>query len=423
MDSPKVVVVGSSYSSACSFYFLQQYLLKSRSSFDIILISQESFYPYTCLLYQLLSSNCYFNEACENFRGIGLLRPGVSYLRTRVLGIDFKKKLIKTTDGMVGYEYLILAPENDENDFELEIKSDDYFQIKTPRDILSIRNKVLLLLELAVLENDLEKRKSLLTFSIIGAGKEGIEIVCNLSDFVSTLLKERYPELKKSLLSFNLIEKKDSIGLGKDLIYNSHIFYNLKRKGINLFLNSRVTNVKKRKIEINNEGDLLSSLTIFSGKSKRSFLLSSCLLDGSVDIYYKAQNIDNVFIIGESSKCLDVSEDLAKVELQKGFYEQAKITAYNVVAKINNTPLKPAKHVKAIDFLSLGSRNSLVQVRGMCFEGFFVWVIHRLICIKYLLGWKRKILSLVSFLLNVCSLKEDEAFDLQDTRSLLTIDN
>lgn len=422
MNSPKVIVVGDSYSSACAFYFLQTQLPRSRQPFEIILISDKGYYSLNFLLYQSLGNSCDVNEVGQDFRGIGLLRLGVSYLSTKVLDIDFKRKIIKTTDLDIEYNYLILAPDNDENDFELKFKKNHYFQIKSLQDILKIKNQVLLALEQAVRITSDEERKKLLTFSIIGSKKEGIQVISNLYDHASILIKERYPELKKSLLSFNLIEEKDSIGLSKDLIYNSHIFYNLKKKGINLYLNSKVTSIEKGRIEINNDQTIISNLIIFSGKSKRSSLIQALPLSkddnlsSCVDFYYKAQDIDNVFVIGESSKCLDITEDIEKLKSIDFLYEQAKTCAYNVVAKINNTLLKPAKHQNSIDFLSLGSKNSLIQIRGMCFEGFFIWLICRLIYIRYLLGFKKKITSLVKLFLNVFSMKEYELIDFQDIK-------
>ena len=420
MESPKIVIVGSSYSSAAVFYYLQDYLAKSRQPFDILLISEKNCYFFKSFYSQLVSSNCDLSDVGQEFRQVGLLRAGVSYLETKISDINLESNLIKTQKGEIPYTYLVLACENDLNSSEFLVKDSNCFEVNTVIDVLKVKIHILKSLETAASKCNDETKKMLMTFSIIGAQKEGIEIAFSIYDFVSELLKKQFPELKKSLLTINLIEKNNVISISKDPIFNSHIFYNLNKKRIKLYSNSSVINIEKNRIEINNNSEISSGTIIFSGRNKSSSLLNSLQLQKDalskayVDLYSQAQGMDNIFLIGECSKCLDLGEDLIQNDLL--FKEQAKICAYNVFAKINNNPLKPLKNNIEIDYISLGSRSSLMGIKGVSFDGFLAWFFHRIIYIWCFLGFKKKITTFISLLLNVLQLRENILFNVLEQK-------
>lgn len=418
METPKVVVIGNSYSSAAVFYSLEEYLSKSRQPFDILFISTSNCYFFKGLLPQYLCNVCDFSELGQDFRGTGILRPGISYINSKVLGIDFPKQLIKTSENKINYDYLVLAPELDLSDENGLLFDRNCFLFTSLKDAIRLKNHIMKTLEQAVLETDIEKKKTLLTFSVIGAQIEGVELVCSLNDFIKSLLNKRFPELNKSFVKISLIEQENLLCSGKNSFYNSFLLYTLNKKGIKILTNSKVTKLTDDTVVINNDKKTNSHTVIFSGTNKFSSLIKELNLQkdekskAQVDIYLKAQGFDNVFVIGESSKCIDLAEELPR---GISFYkEEAKTCAHNVFAKINNNPLKTIKIYPEAHFVLLGDRSSLVEIKRFCFSGYIGWLLNRFVYVSCYLGAVKKMKTFVSLLISIFGLKDTITFNMPD---------
>ena len=416
MPTPKIVVIGSSYSAAAVFNYLENSLAALREPFDLLLVSDKNHYLHNDLLSQYLCDSCNLEDTCQWMRGVVFLRPGVSYLEAEILNIDFNSKIISTSKGEINYQYLILAPQNNLSD-ETESNS---FVIKSLSDVLKLRTHVLSSLENAVFENNPEVKSVLLTYSVIGSDKEGVQLICSISDFVNRLLKNHFPEIKKSQIKFNLIEEGKGFVLSKDPFYNNRILYNLNKRGISLHVNSAVRKLENNKIILDKNHEILSGTIILSAvkgssdliqKLYKSKALSSC----NVDLYMKLEGFEDVFMIGGLANCLDIREGCEKTVL---FYRnQAKVCAANICAKINNSSMKLFKSDLEINFLSLGYRNSIAEFRNLHIDGIFAWIFHRLFYVFCSLSWKKKLRAFVALMCNIFGLYDFEHMNIYELKS------
>ncbi|GEM_PF-3518893 len=410
MSNEKVVVVGSSYSSALVYFCLQNFLTKTREPIDLIWLTDKNYYSFNSLLSQYLCESVSFADITQELRGVGIIKPGVSYLETKIINIDFSSKIIKTQKGEISYKYLVLAPEVDKDCLDLLLSNEKCLMVNSLQDVIKLQSIIVKNLEAASGENDLNLRSTLLNYLIVGANKNGIELACSLHDYVYALMKNNYPELNKSLLKINLIEKKNTLVEGKNPFFKSSLLYILNKKGIILHTNANVTAISKNKIEINAEKEMTFGTVLYAGKYKYSSLIKSLSLklDDSfracVDIYLKADGLDDVFVLGECATCLDLSENIPRNVLL--FKKQAELASLNILSKINNNHLKSLNLNYEIDFLSLGRRKSLVGIKGLYFSGYFAWLFHRIIYIFAFIGLKKKIRSLAGLLFDIFCLRD-----------------
>ena len=426
MEAPKVVIVGSSYSGAAVFNYLVNSLEKCRQPFDILFIADKNYYFFKPLLLQFLCNNCSLTDICHEFRSIKYLRPPITYLNSTVLNIDLKHKMIKTIMGQTSFDYLVLAPENDINETNSLFKN-NCFQVNSISEAVKLKNHIVRNLEVAASPKDHNKQKALLTISVIGANNYGIELVCSVSDLVNELMKNQYPELNKSHLKVYLIEESNTIGTYSEPLCANYLFYNLNKKGIKVLTNSKITNIDINKIEINNDKEIISGTVICSTTNNSSSLIKNLLVKkdekfkAHVDLYLKAQGMDDVFVIGESSKCIDLSERLAN---NICFYnEQAKACALNIISTINNNPLKAFKPNEEIDFISLGSKNSLAKIKRFYFGGLVAWFINRLMYVFCFLSPSKKIKALAGLFANLTGFNDYVSFNelsLEEEKQLVT---
>ena len=413
MNTLRIVVLGSSYSSAAVFYYLEKLLTRTREPVDLLLIADKNYYCFEELLPQCLSDSCEIGAISQNFRDIGFIKAGVSYLEISVLDIDLNRKIIITPNGEISYQYLVLAPS-----YNLPDSDGNLFNLNTPLDVLKIKNNITKNLELAVVESNPEIKRKLLSVSIIGGNQKGIEVALSISDFTRSQIKKKYHELNESMFKVNVIEEHSVLLLSKDPFYNARFFYTVNKKKVTVLVNSKITEIEKDKIIINGEKEIPSGTIINCAMSRMPSLINKLPLKkdasgaANVDLYMKADSIEDVFAIGEFAKCIDLSDSTTKSLFVLNM--EARLCANNVIAKINNNPLKPIKTNLLIDFHSLGCRDTLLVAQGLHFDGFIPWLFQRLFYICYMLQPCVKVRVFVNFIISLVGLNNQYLLTVQD---------
>ncbi len=414
MNTVRVLVIGRGYIGATAFSYLEKCLTKVRQPVDLIYLSDRNYYFTEDYLSELLTESSDLIDVSHAIRSIGILRPGVSFVQANILDIDLSSKNVKTSKGEISYNYLLFVPESNN---QKQNNLPNSFELGSPEKVLMLKSQVFKNFEIASFEKNADVKKQLMAFNVIGGGIESIEKVCAISDYSDRLLKKCFPELSSNLLKINMIVEGESILPNDNLFYSTRLLYQLKKRGINIYLNSKDIKVKNEKIEVNDENSINAGTVIFSEKNNNSSLADNLSFRKDehdricVDLYLKADGLNDVFVIGELSKCLDVNDENQKTNLY--YKEQAKICAENIFALINGNPLKPIKPTVDLSFISLGYRNSMTLFKGFYFDGFFSWVIYRLICIWSFITWKKKIRALSSFLVNLTGLRDCQFFCLE----------
>lgn len=410
MPTPKIVVIGDSFSAASVFSRLENLLHQTREPYDLLFITSKPYYCLSPLLPQYMADSCGVEDISEFTRDLNYLRPGISYLQTSIIDIDFTTRSVKTLKGNIDYSFLIIAPDVD--DYEYESLPDDEFvsRVSSLNDFRELRKKIIVNLERASGMADQEKRKPLLNFQILGSKEKDIELAFSISDFVRGLLRTKYTDLKKTLLNIEILEGKNNIEASRDPYFNGYLFFNLNKKNIKINTNCALP-----------KENADASFILQTAKDEKSLLIKRLDLvkdDKSkafVDLYMRAQDKENVFIIWKASRCLDLVENVERSEL---FYlYQAEVCASNILCSINNNPLKTLKIKFDIDFLSLGSRNAIVEFKTLCLYGIFPWILYRLMYIWYFISWKKKLRAFVSLILTIAGLKDSQLFDSIDEKA------
>ena len=81
--------------------------------------------------------------------------------------------------------------------------------LKSTAEAIRLRNEILDRLERACITTDVERRRQLLSFVVVGGGPTGVEIAGALGEMKRYILKKEYPEIDKSEVRVILIEGTD----------------------------------------------------------------------------------------------------------------------------------------------------------------------------------------------------------------------
>ena len=407
MSTPRIILIGSSYSAFAVYSYLQKYLLRIREPHDLLFIIDKSSCYNPSLLPEYLMDNCQINDVVDDVRKIAYTNPGIHILKTDLIDINFEEQKVKTSSGVYNYKCLVLAPDCDQASLDFDVSGENFFLLNNPTNIDFLKKHIINLLEKSLYETNQENRKNLLSFTVIGANYFGLETACSLYDFIELTMKREYPELNLDYKNFHLIERNKTLDLTDNIAFKNPIFIALNKRGIKLSLNNVVSRVDGDKIIFDDNKIIDSSTIVYANKSDKSSQLanildSNMLNNFQIDLSGKIPKYKNVFLVGEMAKYLDLPNNLDSNSFI--FNEQAKLCAENVIAAINSDELKPIHMNLNPGILTLGRFNACVRFLNYNFTGVVGWVVYRLIVLFSSFGLHKKARSMISLLCTIFQL-------------------
>ncbi len=332
-------------------------------SLPILVVDSVSKFIFKPLMYEVLSKEIRIWEAAPKFANI-FSDAGITFLKNRLTKISFKENTLEFSDELkLSYQYLVICTGSIPNSYLIKgVEENCYFF----NDL-----------------NDLNKLKSFLKESqktsvqkklfIVGGGPSGIELACKIKD----IFLEQF--------EIHIIEKSNEI-LNKNTIFNrEEAEKSLKKRKINVLLNSKVEEVSETKISISSQGQKTSldkDIVIWTAgvKPNLSYLETDQIIKkyGRILVNKKLQieNINNCFAIGDIS-IISGLEDLpitAQVAMQEGNH-----LAKNIGLLIQGKDPLPFEFKDNGEMISLGIGEASISALGVTLSGKLAFEVRRII--------------------------------------------
>lgn len=416
MQNPRIIVIGNSYSAASVYYYLQKLVTKFRRPVSLLFIASKNYYSTPSMLPELLVRNCDYSDIGGEIRDIGYITPDINIIQSEIESINLNKKVVKVDGEDFSYDSLVFAPENDLFSSDIKVDGNQFFKTCSVEDYIVLKKQIDRTLYKATREKNADVRKTLLSFSIIGANKKGIGLACSISDYVDELIKRQYPQLNKAHKKVNLIDKNKTINASENAQYSNYVFHSLSKRDVRIYLHTTVDRVVDERIQSSNNTEIYSSTIIYSGGNNDTSLKKKLPKEFSllVDNKTKSKKHDGLFIIGEVAE----NEDLV-CEKDNAFYRQeSNVCAKNVFAELSGNELATLELNNKTEGMFLGRKDSVFLIGKYSLIGYFGWFANRLICIWDLIGKKKKITAIINLLLNSLKLKDYSFIDLKEENAI-----
>jgi len=239
---------------------------------DITLVSRDNFFLFTPMLPEISSGMIETRHIVTPLRAFC---NRAKFYETEIESIDLEKKEVVIThrigkhtkpiewrSHMLKYDYLVLALGSETNFFGVSEAAKQAFTLKNLGDAIVLRNHVINMLEQADIEHeDIDLRKRLLTFVVVGGGFSGVEIVGELNDFILDSIKYFYHNLQKSYARIILINSGGRIlpEVTEDLA--DFALREIRKNGVEVLLNTRVIEVTSDNVKLD-QGTIITTQTI-----------------------------------------------------------------------------------------------------------------------------------------------------------------
>ncbi|MCD7901717.1 MAG: NAD(P)/FAD-dependent oxidoreductase [Bacteroides sp.] len=409
-NKKRIVVVGGGFGGLTLINKLDS------KYFQIVLVDRNNYHQFQPLLYQVASSGLEQGSISFPFRKHFHKKKNFYFRLADVKEIDSKSNQIKTSIGNIGYDYLVLAAGTTTNFFGNKEIEEQALPMKTVEEALELKNTLLTNLEKALDCSDVETRKELLNIVIVGAGATGVEIAGALSEMRRYIIPKDYPDLKKNNLNIYLIEGSNKVLGNLSEESSANALKALKKMGVNVILNKRVTAYKDNKVIMDDESFIATKTLVWvSGVASQHFEGLPDEVVGHagrllVNEYNQLQNSSNIFVLGDL--CLQYEKSYPKGHPQVApvAIQQGKLLASNLKKLEKGEALKPFKYFNQGTLATIGRNKAVADIKSLRLHGFIAWMVWMLVHLRSILGVRNKLTVLFDWIWNYLTYDQSMRF-------------
>ena len=385
---PRVVVIGGGFGG------IRAALTVAKFGVKVTMIDRYNYHLFQPLLYQVATAGLSVDDIAYPIRAIVKERRNIDFRLAKVTGVDFETKTVIMDTGTVNYDYLIIAAGGMTNYFGIKSVEANSFGMKTLDESVIIRNHVLSMFELAAHEKDADKRRSLLTFVIVGGGPTGVESAGALSELVYHVLTKEYHHINFKEARIVLVEASDKLLAAMPESLREATVETLISKRVEVRMCIQVTDYDGQLLTLKG-GEVIPTNTVIWGAGVRATELMDNLgiEQGSmrravVNEYLQIPNHPEAFVIGDAAHFMQEERPLpmiAPVAMQ-----QAEVAAKNIDSLIKNKELKKFRYKDVGSMATIGRNAAVVQMGNFKTHGFFAWAIWCFVHVLRLINFRNR---------------------------------
>lgn len=264
------------------------------------------------------------------------------------------------------YDQLVLAIGSVSNDFGTPGAKEHCHFLDSPQQAEGFRRDML---NTFLRYKAAEDSDSQVAVGIIGAGATGIELAAELYEATGMLHNYGFTQLESNQLKVHLIEAAPGLlGMLPERI-GTAVRKDLEELGVNLHLNTRVTEVKENSIVTADGEEIRIDLGVWSAGIKAPEFLSqlglSCERNNRIKVHDTLQSVDdeNIFVLGDCASCPQ-GEDGTVPPRAQAAHQQASRLYSNLRARIAGKPMKPFVFRDHGSLISLASFDAIGNLMG-----------------------------------------------------------
>jgi NADH:ubiquinone reductase (H+-translocating) len=390
-DRKRVVIVGGGFGGLALARALQH------ASVDITLVDRENHHLFQPLLYQVATAGLSPGAIAVPIRGVVSKQKNVCVLLDEAVSVDLERNVLVLREGReIPFDYLVAATGARTNYFGHDEWARYAHGLKSVRDAIRIRERVLLSFEEAEMETDSQRRKMLLTFVVIGGGPTGVEMAGAISELGRNVLTRDYRTIAAEDIRVILVEMAPRVLLPFEPSLSEKAKDALEDLGVEVRLGEAVTDVAAERVRIGEEWIDAAIVVWASGVKPTSFAskLGAPLDRGGRVIVGQDCSIPghpHVFAIGDTAAFTPAGEErplpgVAPVAMQQGRY-----VARAIAADAKGRPRPPYVYRDKGMMATVGRGRAVASTGRLELSGFLAWIAWGLVHIAYLIGFHSRV--------------------------------
>ena len=319
---PHVVILGAGFGGLTAAKKLKNAPVR------ITMIDKNNYHLFQPLLYQVAIAALVPSQVAFPVRTIFRNQKNLTFQMGEVNEINLDEKFVKLDGSVIAYDYLVVAAGGRMNFFGIESVEQNALYIKNIESAIRTRNHLLSMFERASHEADAEKRRAMLTFSIVGGGPTGVEVAGALAELISHVMRKEYPELDVREARVLLLEAGGALIASYPDELRKATLRLLQKKNVEVIFNARLTNFNGQKISLADGTEIETNTLIWTAGVQTAEVVESleAARAGSGRVRTEATlqlpNHPEVYIVGDAAYLEDEKHQplpmLSTVAIQQG---------------------------------------------------------------------------------------------------------
>jgi NADH dehydrogenase len=400
---PKVVIVGGGFAGVAAAKAL------ATAPVELIVVDRRNHHVFQPLLYQVATASLSPADISSPIRTILRGQGNCQVVMAEIAGVDVTDRRLHLRGGYFPYDYLVLAAGATHSYFG----HDDWAKIapglKSIEDATEMRRRILLAFESAEYEANESARRAALTFGIVGGGPTGVELAGAIKEIAGQTLPKDYKHIDTRTTRVILFEGADRVLPPFPPKLSERALQDLQRMGVEVRLNSVVTNITPQGIYVGEE--FIPVRNVFWAAGVRASRLGQSLgvpLDRAGRVVVGPDltipGHPEVFITGDMAAATSADTGMLVPGVAQGGIQMGRYAGRTIAAEAAGHSRPTARN--AFVYHDKGSLAVIGKAKAVAhfgkFElgGFLAWLLWGGVHIAFLIGFRNRVLVLLSWFWN-----------------------
>ncbi len=416
-DRHKVVIIGSGFGGLTAAKTLK------RADVDVKLIARTTHHLFQPLLYQVATGIISEGEIAPATRVILRKQKNAQVLLGDVTHIDLEKQTVDSV--LLGHTYstpydsLIIAAGAGQSYFGNDHFAEFAPGMKSIDDALELRGRILGAFEQAERSSDPVRRAKLLTFTVVGAGPTGVEMAGQIAELADQTLRGSFRHIDPTEARVILLDAAPAVlpPMGEKLGKRAQA--RLEKMGVEVQLGAMVTDVDRNGLTVKDSDGTLrrieSACKVWSAGVSASPLGKDLAEQSGVELDRAGRvkvepdltipGHPNVFVVGDMA-AVDGVPGVAQGAIQGGRYAAKLIK--REVAGTSPKIRAPFEYFDKGSMATVSRFSAVAKVGPIEFSGFFAWVCWLVLHLVYIVGFKSRLVTVLSWGVTFLSTKRGQ---------------
>jgi NADH dehydrogenase len=385
---PRVVIVGGGFGGLSAAKAL------AKQPFDVTLIDRNNHHLFQPLLYQVATAGLSPADIASPIRGIIGSQRNTTVTLAEVSGVDTARKEVIADGRRVAYDYLVLATGAQHAYFGHDDWAAFAPGLKTIDDATYLRRRILLAFERAENETDVEERRRLMTFVVIGGGPTGVEMAGAIAELARRALAADFRAIDPRDARIILVEAAPRVLTPFTEALSETARRSLEQLGVEVRLGAAVTDCSCEGVRLGS--DFIPARTIVWAAGVMAspagrWLGAETDRVGRVKVRadLSVPGHPDVFVIGDTAAVATLDRSIlpgvAPVAKQQGQY-----VARALVARSKGQTFEAFRYRDYGLLATIGRSRAVAQLGGLHISGFLAWMLWSVAHIYFLIGFRNR---------------------------------
>jgi NADH dehydrogenase len=391
LSDPVVVIIGGGFGGLSAARAL------ARAPVQVLLIDRTNHHLFQPLLYQVATSQLSPADIAQPIRAILREQKNTTVSMSLVKEIVPETREVVTTGRRIRYDHLIVAAGARHSYFGNPEWEPFAPGLKSIVDAVEIRRRVLTAFEQAEKYDDAERRRSAMTFVIVGAGPTGVETAGAIAELAHSTLRADFRHINPKLTRVLLVEAGPRVLPAYTEKLSSSAQRQLEQKlHVEVRLGTRVTGVGERYVEL--DGVRVDAHTVIWAAGNAASPLAR-QIGAETDAVGRA--LVNADLTVPNRPEIQAIGDMVSVKDERGHpvpgvapaaMQMGRHAAHNIVRQLAGKPPQPFSYVDKGSLATIGRHAGIADLRGVRFGGWLAWLAWALIHLYFLVGFRNRVL-------------------------------